>query len=133
MEKTQKFAAYFTEDQKGKIDRCQDLDGSRSAAEVVRKAVDFYHGYLTAGDAGPFLPQAIQSYLDGRLGTFEDRISKLLFKLAVASDMNVGVLADVYEFTEDGLRRRRATSVQNVKQTNGILSFEQRMRDAGDE
>ena len=133
MEKTQKFAAYFTEDQKDKIDRCQDLDGSRSAAEVVRRAVDFYHGYLTAGDAGPFLPQAIQSYLDGRLGTFEDRISKLLFKLAVASDMNVGVLADVYEFTEDGLRRRRATSVQNVKQTNGILSFEQRMRDAGDE
>ena len=46
MEKTQKFAAYFTEDQKDKIDRCQDLDGRR--------------------------------------GTFEDRISKLLFKLAVA-------------------------------------------------
>ena len=84
MEKTQKFAAYFTEDQKDKIDRCQDLDGSPSAAEVVRKAVDFYHGYLTAGEAGSFLPQAIQSYLDGRRGTFEDRISKLLFKLAVA-------------------------------------------------
>ncbi len=133
MEKTQKFAAYFTEDQKDKIDRCQDLDGSRSAAEVVRRAVDFYHGYLTAGDAGLFLPQAIQSYLDGRLGTFEDRISKLLFKLAVATDMNVGVLADVYNFTEDGLRRRRATSVQNVKQTNGILSLEQQARDTGDE
>ena len=43
MDKTQKFAAYFTEDQKDKIDRCQDLDGSRSAAEVVRRAVDFYH------------------------------------------------------------------------------------------
>ena len=133
MEKTQKFAAYFTEDQKDKIDRCQDLDGSRSAAEVVRRAVDFYHGYLTAGGAGLFLPQAIQSYLDGRHGTFEDRISKLLFKLAVATDMNVGVLADVYNFTEDGLRRRRATSVQNVKQTNGILSLEEQARDTGDE
>jgi hypothetical protein len=95
--------------------------------------VDFYHGYLTAGDIGPFLPQAIQSFLDGRLGNFEDRISKLLFKLAVATDMNVGVLADVYEFTEDGLRQRRATSVQNVKQTHGILSLEQQARDAGNE
>jgi len=80
-----------------------------------------------------FLPQAIQLYLDGRLGIFEDRISKLLFKLAVATNMNVGVLADVYEFTEAGLRQRRATSVQNVKQTHGILSLEQETQDAGDE
>ena len=45
MEKPQKFAAYFTEDQKDKIDRCQELDEGQSAAEVVRRAVEFYHGY----------------------------------------------------------------------------------------
>lgn len=43
--------------------------------------------------------------------------------------MSVGVLADVYEFTEAGLRQR----VQNVKQTHGILSLEQETQDAGDE
>lgn len=133
MEKTQKFAAYFTEDQKDKIDRCQDLDGSRSAAEVVRRAVDFYHEYLTAGDAGMFLPQAVQSYLDGRLGLFEDRMASLLYKQSVEIDMTNGIIATAYDIGEDALRRMRTQSVRNVKETNGRISFEQRMRDAGDE
>ena len=133
MEKTQKFAAYFTEDQKDKIDRCQDLDGSRSAAEVVRRAVDFYHGYLTAGDAGMFLPQAVQSYLDGRLGMFEDRMASLLYKQSVEIDMANGIIATAYDIGEDALRRMRTQSVRNVKETNGRISFEQRMRNAGDE
>lgn len=133
MEKTQKFAAYFTEDQKDKIDRCQDLDGSRSAAEVVRRAVDFYHKYLTAGDAGMFLPQAVQSYLDGRLGMFEDRMASLMFKQSVEIDMTNGIIATAYDIGEDALRRMRTQSVRNVKETNGRISFEQRMRDAGDE
>lgn len=84
-------------------------------------------------DGSSLLPKEITAAINGRLGTFEDRIAKLLFKLSVATDMNVGVLADVYDFTEEGLRRRRATSVQNVKQTNGILSLEQQARNAGDE
>ncbi|MEA4966333.1 MAG: hypothetical protein VB055_10980 [Oscillospiraceae bacterium] len=133
MDKTQKFAAYFTEDQKVKIDRCQDLDGSRSAAEVVRRAVDFYHAYLTAGDAGPFLPQAVQSYLDGRLGMFEDRMASLMYKQLVEIDMTNGIIATAYDIGEDVLRHMRAQSVRNVKETNGRISFEQRMRDAGDE
>lgn len=132
MEKTQKFAAYFTEGQKDKIDRCQDMDGSRSAAEVVRNAVDFYYGYLTADNAGLFLPQALQSYLDGRLNKMEDRLSALSFKHSVEVDMMAGILADSFQFTEEGLRRRRAESVGNVKRTNGRISFEKRVRDAAD-
>lgn len=132
MEKNQKFAAYFSEEQRYKIDRCQDLDGSRSGAEVVRNAVDFYYGYLTAENAGSFLPQAIQSYLDGRLSQMEDRLSSLSFKHSVAVDMMTGILADYFQFTEDDLRRRRAESVDNVKRTNGRISFEQRVRNSGD-
>lgn len=117
---------------KRKIDQWYQTDHYRSKNEFVEKAVNFYADYLAAND-NDILPTAISSAIDGRLDQFEDRIAKLLFKLAVATDMNVGVLADVYNFTEDGLRRRRATSVQNVKQTNGILSLEQQARDVGDE
>lgn len=133
LEGTQKFAAYFTAEHRAKIDRCQDLDGSCSAAEVVRNAVDFYYGYLTAEDAGKFLPQAIQSYLDGRLGIMEDRIASLLYKLTVEMDMNVGILADAIQMSAEDLRRRRSESVKNVKQTNGLISLEQRARNAGEE
>lgn len=128
MEGTQKFAAYFTAEHRAKIDRCQDLDGSCSAAEVVRNAVDFYYGYLTAEDAGKFLPQAIQSYLDGRLGMLEDRMASLLFKHSVELDMVCGLLSSAFEIDEESLRWLRAESIKNVKQTNGRISLEQRMR-----
>lgn len=132
MKGTQKFAAYFTAEHRAKIDRCQDLDGSCSAAEVVRNAVDFYYGYLTAEDAGKFLPQAIQSYLDGRLGIHEDRIGKVLYKQSVEIDMTNGIIATAYDIDEDTLRKMRAQSVRNVRETNGRITFEQRVRDAGE-
>ena len=47
--------------------------------------------------------------------------------------MVMGILADSYEFTEEDMRRRRADSVRNVKQTNGRLSFEQKVRREEDE
>ena len=117
---------------KRKIEQWYESDNCRSKNEFIEKAVNFYADYLAANDNG-ILPAAISSAIDGRIGAFEDRMASLLYKLTVATDMNVGVLADVYEFTEDGLRRRRAESVKNVKQTNGLLSLEQRTRDKGDE
>ena len=117
---------------KRKIEQWYEADHCRSQNEFVEKAVNFYTDYLAAKDS-TMLPTAIVSAINGRLDMLEDRMGKLLYKLTVATDMNVGILADVYEFPEDALRRRRAQSVQNVKQTNGRISFEQRVRDAGDE
>ena len=130
MEKTTKFAAYFTDKQRAEMERCRKLEGSRSTTEYVRNAVDFYNSYVGNNDAGLFLPRSIKSYLDGRLGQLEDRVSGLLFKQAVEQDMVSGILADSFQFTEEDLRRRRAESVRNVKQTNGRISFEKRVRES---
>ena len=133
MEKTTKFAAYFTDKQREEMERCRKLEGSRSTAEYLRNAVEFYNSYVSNNDAGLFLPRSIKSYLDGRLGQLEDRVSGLLFKQAVEMDMFSGILADSFQFTEDDLRRRRAASVRNVKQTNGRISFEKRVRESWEE
>ena len=133
MEKTTKFAAYFTDKQRAEMERCRKLEGSRSTTEYVRNAVEFYNSYVSNNDAGLFLPRSIKSYLDGRLGQLEDRVSGLLYKQAVELDMVSGILADSFRFTEDDLRRRRAASVRNVKQTNGRISFEKRVRDSWEE
>ena len=76
------------------------------------------------------LPRAVLSSLDGRLGMFEDRLASLLYKHSVELDMVMGILADSYELTEEDMRRRRAESVRNVKNTNGRLPFEQKVRAA---
>ena len=105
----------------------------RSMNELAEQTIRFYLDYLEAGSAGNLLPTALKSYMDGRLGQFEKRISAMLYKLAVENDMTMGMMADHFQLDEAYLRSRRAQSVQNVKRTNGQLRFEQLVRLQEDE
>ena len=133
MSKKEKFALYLTPEKKAVLERRYREDGSRSLTAFIERAVDFYLDYLSANDAGLFLPTALKSYVDGRLGQMEDRMSSLLYRQAVEQDMVAGILADAYQFSEEDLRRRRAESVKNVKRTNGRVSLDQRVREAWEE
>ena len=120
-----KFAFYLTPEKKAILERRYQEDGSQSMTAFVEHAVDFYLDYLSANDAGLFLPTSIKSYLDGRLGQLEERLSSLAFRQAVEQDMVAGILADAYQFSDE--------SVNNVKKTNGRISLEQRVRGAWEE
>ena len=133
MSKKEKFPLYLSPEKKATLERRYTEDGSRSLTAFIENAIDFYLDYLSANNAGLFLPTSVQSYLDGRLDQFENRMASLLFKQAVELDMVAGILADVYQFSDEDLRRRRAESVQNVKKTNGRVSLEQRVRGAWEE
>ena len=131
-----KFPFYLSPEKKAILERRYQEDGSRSLTAFIERAIDFYLDYLSANDAGLFLPTSIKSYVDGRLGQMEDRMSSLLYKQAVEQDMVAGILADAYQFSEEDLKRRRAESISNVKKTNGRVSLDQRVREAwekGDE
>lgn len=120
-------------DTKRKIEQWYKAAGCRSKNQFVERAVNFYVDHLAVQDDSGTLPRAVLSSLDGRLGMFEDRLSSLMFKHSVELDMVMGILADSYELTKEEMRRRRADSVHNVKQTNGRLSFEQKVRTEEDE
>ena len=133
MGRKEKFAFYLSPEKKAILERRYREDGSRSLTAFIERAVDFYLDYLSANDAGLFLPTAIKSYVDGRLGQLENQMSSLLYKQAVEQDMVAGILADAYQFSEDDLRRRRAESISNVKKTNGRISLDQRVREVWEE
>ena len=132
MSDKEKFAVRLEPETRMRLERCYTMDGSKSRRQYVENAIRFYTDYLEMNDGNMLLPKEISAAIDGRLGMFESRISSLLFKLTVALDMNAGILSDAYEFSEESLRQRRAESVKNVKQTNGLLSLEQRARDSGE-
>ena len=133
MSRKEKFAFYMMPEKKALLERRYQEDGSRSLTAFIENAVDYYLDYLSANSAGLFLPTSIKSYLDGRLGQLEERLSSIAFRQAVEQDMVAGILADTYQFGDEDLRRRRAESVQNVKKTNGRISLEQRVRGAWEE
>ena len=124
-----KFALYLPPEKKAELERRYREDGCRSITAFIEKAIDFYLGYLDANSAGAYLPKEIQSAIDGRLGIFEDRMAKLLYKLNVEMDMGVTAAHDCLQIDPDYLRKLRANSVRNVKATNGLLTFEQKARD----
>ena len=133
MSKKSKFPLYLPEELRTELERRYQEDGSRSQTAFVERAVRFYLDYLSTENAGEFLPTAIKSCIDGRLGMLEDRMASLLFKQSVELDMVCGLLSSAFDIDEETLRRLRAESITNVKLTNGRISLEQRMRHEGAE
>ena len=125
MSRKEKFALYLPPELRAEVEEHYHEDGSHSLTAFIENAVRFYLGYLDAQDAGIFLPDAIRSCINGRLGTMENRMASLLFKQAVELDMCERILADSYRLDEEYLRRKRAESIESVKRTNGQLRFEQ--------
>ena len=108
MSQKEKFALYLTPEMKARLERRYTDDGSRSLTGFIENAINFYLDYLSANNAGLFLPSSVQSYLDGRLNQFEDRMASLLYKQSVELDMGMSVLADCVKLDEAYLRKKRA-------------------------
>ena len=125
MSQKEKFALYLTPEMKARLERRYTEDGSRSLTGFIENAINFYLDYLSANNAGMFLPASVQSYLDGRLDQLEDRMSSLLFNQAVELDTGISVLVDCVHLDQAYLRQKRAESVANVKKYNGRLHLEQ--------
>lgn len=133
MKKKEKLAVYLMPEKKAELERRYHEDGSKSMTVFIEHALDFYLDYLRVQDSGLFLPAAIRSCINGRLGTSENRMASLLFKQAVELDMCERILADNLELDEAYLRRKRAESIDSVKRTNGQLRFEQIAHGAEDD
>ena len=115
-----------------KIESWYKQDNCQSRNEFVVKAVNFYADFLS-GQVNGVLPTAIQSAIDGRLGMFEDRLARLLYTLSVEMDMGISAVLDCIQLDADYLRKLRSDSVKHVKATNGLLTFEQKVRERPDD
>lgn len=109
-----------------RLERDYRLDGSRSKNEFIEKAIVHALDTLEA-EQSQTLPVMLQAAIDGRLGLFEDRVAKLLFKLAVEMDMGLNALLDYLKIDPDYIHKLRAKSAKEVKSTNGRLTFERKV------
>ena len=110
------------------VEKHYHKDNCSTKNEYIKKAVQFYSGYLDAAGADEYLPRVLAEVLEGKLGALGDRIGRLLFKLAVEQDMNANILAALAEVDLDDAEHLRSQSVQRVKHTNGEISFEDALR-----
>ncbi len=99
-------------------------DNCSTQNEFIEKAIRFYAGYVSGQEAVAYLPPALASVLRGTVLDTENRICRLLFKLAVELDMVMNVLAAGMEIPDEQLRSLRERCVQNVKRTSGSVTLD---------
>ena len=103
-------------------------DNCQSQSEFIEKAIRFYCGYISAEEGVRFLPAAITSALTGMVDSLENRMARLLFKLAVEMAMMMNILAANAEVDETLLRKLRGKCIDDVKKSIGAVTFENVVR-----
>ena len=106
-----------------KISAAMEKDNCQSRNEFLEKALKFYCDYLAAEDVSEFLPPIFVHAMRGTLQCSEERIARLLFKLTVEISMMMHVLAAGLEIDASQLDDLRWRCVQEVKKTNGSVTF----------
>lgn len=119
-----KFALYIRESTLAEVRKWYPLDGCTSQSEFIEKAVQFYIGFISSQNGSDYLPKIIISTLKGIVNESDNRIGRILFKMAVEQAITMNVVAATCGISRDQLEKLRGTCVSQVKRTNGSYSFE---------
>lgn len=101
-----------------------EADNCFSISEFIEKAVIFYVGYLSSEQNSQYLPNIVTSTLKSIVKESDNRMGRLLFKIAVELAMTMNVVASMQDVDEDDLARLRGHCVEEVKRINGIFLFD---------
>ena len=123
-----KFALWIRPSLLEEVDSLYQKDNCASRSEFMEKALQFYIGYLTCNHAQDYLAQVIPSTVKGIVDESSNRMGRLLFKMAVELAVIENILAAVCEVDRQELKRLRGQCVEEIKRTNGMISFEQALQ-----
>ena len=97
----------------------------RSRSEFIEQAIRYYVGYLTANDDTSYLPIAMLSNMKSIVAESENKISRIIFKVAVELGMIQNAFAYSHQdITAESLAQLRESVEDVVKSTNGMLKLE---------
>ena len=128
-----KFAMRIKPETQDLIREWYPKDNCQSQNEFIEKAIHYYVEHLSAQSSTSFLPSALVSALRATVHASENRIARLLFKLTVEISMMMHVLALGLQIDVSQLDDLRWQCVQEVKKTNGAITFNDTLKNNQDE
>ncbi len=120
----QKFPLWAKPETLQSVKEIYQSDNCRSQSEFIEKAVLFYIGYLTADRPKSYLPNMFLSTMKSIVRESNNRMGRLLFKLAVETSMLLNVAASMWDIDKRELARLRGNCIEEVKRINGTISFD---------
>ena len=107
--------------------------GLESRNEFIRDAVQFYAEWVLRSDSQRFLTPALESVIGAKVRDSENRIARVLYKMAVQQNAMTHVLATAYNWTPDELEKLYDTAEDDARGWNGTLDLRDFNYDEEDE
>ena len=123
-----KFALWIRPSLLEEVDSLYQKDNCSSRSEFMEMALQFYIGYLTCNHAQDYLADVIPSTVKGIVDETANRIGRLLFKMAVEQAVSENILAAVCDVDPQDVTRLRGQCIEEIRKTNGMISFEEALR-----
>lgn len=95
--------------------------GYHSPSDFIRDAIEFYVEWKNRDSSEKFLTPALESVMRGIVKDSEDRMSRLLFKMAVDINLITRIICADFDYSESTLNNLRKESVRIVSDTNGTI------------
>lgn len=123
-----KFTLWLYPETIKEIKQLYDEDNCRSKSEFIEKAVLLHINHITAEDDRSMLTNAILPSIKSIVAESDDRLSRLLFKLAVDLAVTMNVAVTNRNIDDASLEQLKGECVKEVKRMNGSFTF----KDAND-
>jgi len=114
---------YIDTDLLTRCDASIPLTNARSRSEFICDAIEHYIATLNVKGNSKVLTPALGSVIGGKIAGTEDRISRILFKLAVEVAVQNHLTAGRYQFEDGYLEELRDYCAQEVASTNGRMNL----------
>ena len=99
-------------------------DNCKSQSEFIEKAIRFYIGYLDEEKSVNYISPMITETVKATIKGTEQRLSRLLFKIAVELGKLSHMTAAMNDVDEETLKSLHAMCVTEVRKINGIIDYE---------
>ena len=125
--KTRK-AFYIEDDIIKQIDALFLQANVKSRNEFLNQALKFYIGYLTSEKIENYMLSIISSVMHSTVKDSENRMARVMYKLAVETSKLSHVIAYSHGVDEEALKKLQAKCTDEVKRINGAVTFEDAYR-----
>ena len=123
-EKKNKITIRLSDETLRKCNEGMQISDCKVRNDFIQRAIEFYSGYVSSQEHTDFLASVILEGMTGIVKTSENRLARLLFKIAVEMAKLESMLAVINDMDEETMRRLHIRCVNEVKKINGIIKME---------
>lgn len=123
-DKKQKYAHWLRPSLVLEMESMLDEANATSKSDFVTQAIEFYIGYLRQKKCIDFISPLLAQSIKSEIGSVENNISKMLFKLSVEQSIVNNLIASQNEIDEYEMEGLRNSCAEEVARLGGVVTFE---------